>query len=147
MVSLLFYLSVSAVRSSRRTVTCNWHWMVLSAQKIIFQKIEHDVNKDIIKMDVMLVNRTNGSPVVNVDAVLFHDLAEPIFVSSGTATVGTNDSPTRYCHSHFSVPVGRWTISFRSDWRRRIINRWLKVVASICAIFWRSRTVNHSWKC
>lgn len=55
--------------------------MVLSAQKIIFQNIEHDVNNDVLKMDVMLKNRTNGSPVVDVDAVLFQDLDEPIFVS------------------------------------------------------------------
>lgn len=51
------------------------------AQKIIFQKIEHDVNNDIMKMDVMMKNRTNGSPVVDVDAVLFQDLDEPIYVS------------------------------------------------------------------
>lgn len=61
----------------------DWRWMVfVCAQKIIFQKIEHDVNNDIMKMDVMMKNRTNGSPTVDVDAVLFRNLDEPIFVSS-----------------------------------------------------------------
>lgn len=54
---------------------------VLSAQKIIFTKIEHTANNEIIDMNVMVKNRTNGSPVVDVDAVLFHDLTEPIYVS------------------------------------------------------------------
>lgn len=51
------------------------------AQKIIFVNVEHDVNSDFMKMDVILKNRTNSSPVADVNAVLFHDLEEPIFVS------------------------------------------------------------------
>lgn len=79
--------------------------MVLSAQKIIFQKIEHDVNKDILKMDVMMINRTNGSPVVNVDAVLFQDLDEPIFVSSGNG----NGRNKRFGDSVIVILISRYT--------------------------------------
>lgn len=53
----------------------------MSAQKIIFTRVEHDANKDLLKMDVVLKNRTNGMPVVDVDAVIFQDLDEPLFVS------------------------------------------------------------------
>lgn len=39
------------------------------------------MNDDFLKMDVVLKDGPNGSPVVDVEAILFKDLDEPIYVS------------------------------------------------------------------
>lgn len=48
---------------------------------MVFTKVEYEVNKDLMTMNVELANHTDRNPTVNLNAKLFVDIPDGLYVS------------------------------------------------------------------